>query len=290
MNFLKSHFQFSKKQRSGIFALLLCVICMQGIYFFVDKRSYNYNTDSNKLTQYQNSIDSLKVLALQNSKPKIYPFNPNYITDYKGYTLGMTKQQIDRLHHFRAQNRWINSKAQFQNVTKVPDSLLNTIAPYFKFPEWVSTPKAKQNYTVNNIEKNTYTKIDLNKATATQLQQVNGVGKTLSNRIIKYRNKFKDGFIADVQLQNIYGLSPEVIQKIQNRFTVKTPRLIKKLNINTVTKDALVTVEHIDYELAAAIIEQRILRDGFKTLTELTKVKDFPIHKLEIIKLYLSVD
>ncbi len=41
--------------------------------------------------------------------------------------------------------------------------------------------------------------------------------------------------------------------------------------------------------LAHAIIEQRTLREGFKSFEELTKVKDFPVHKIEIIKLYLSL-
>ena len=78
--------------------------------------------------------------------------------------------------------------------------------------------------------------------------------------------------------------------RITNEFTVKTPRQIQKINLNTATVDELVTIQHIDYELAYNIIEQRQLREGFKSLGELTKVKDFPVNKIEIIKLYLSLD
>lgn len=292
MNQLKSHFQFSKKQRSGIFYLLLLIIIGQCVYFFVDKPSKHIVVDKTEQQQFQNEIDSLRSIALVNNKPKIYPFNPNYITDYRGYTLGMSNQEIDRLLAFRKKDKWINSVKQFQEVTKVSDSLLTTISPYFKFPEWVtqSKLKTKKSFQNNNVPKSHNKKIDLNKATEIQLQRVSGVGKILSNRIIKYRNKFKGGFIANRQLQNVYGLSPEVIQRIEKQFTVKTPRLIKKLNINTATKDELVTVEFIDYELADHIIEQRTLREGFKTFEELTKVKDFPINKIEIIKLYLLID
>jgi competence protein ComEA len=52
----------------------------------------------------------------------------------------------------------------------------------------------------------------------------------------------------------------------------------------------LVTIKYIDYEIAHNIIEQRTLREGFKTLDELTKVKGFPIKKSEIIRLYLTID
>ncbi len=48
-------------------------------------------------------VDSLRI-ALELKAPKIFPFNPNYITDYKGYSLGMSNEEIDRLHQFRATN------------------------------------------------------------------------------------------------------------------------------------------------------------------------------------------
>ena len=93
-----------------------------------------------------------------------------------------------------------------------------------------------------------------------------------------------------MQLQDVNGLTPEVIEKITDEFTVKTPRAIEKINLNTATVDQLVTIQHIDYELAYNIIEQRQLREGFKSIDELTKVKDFPVNKIEIIELYLSLD
>ena len=116
-------------------------------------------------------------------------------------------------------------------------------------------------------------KLDLNTATANQLQRVNGIGKTLSERIIKFRNSFSGGFISDIQLQDVYGLSPEVIERLTNEFTVKTPRQINKFNINIATTEQLVTIQHIDYELAYEIINQRTLREGFKSLDELLKVQ-----------------
>lgn len=289
---MKSHFMFSKEQRNGIFLLILAIIIFQCVYFFIDFSSEAIHVDKTKLAQFNKEIDSLKELKLEESKPKIYPFNPNYITDYKGASLGMTNEEIDRLLAYRKQNRWINSLKQFQEVTKISDSLLNHISPYFKFPEWVTNPgtKTTSNYSQFSKAKNFKDKQDLNMATALQLQKVNGVGEVLSDRIIKFRNKFIGGFIADVQLQDIYGLTPEVIEKITNDFTVKTPRSVKLINLNTATIDELVTIQHIDYNLARRIVEQRKLRDGFKSVDELTKVKDFPVNKIDIIKLYLSFD
>ncbi|MDB4121395.1 helix-hairpin-helix domain-containing protein, partial [bacterium] len=234
---IKSHFTFSKEQRNGIFLLLVLIVVFQCVYFFVDFPSEEIRGNKEALSEFTKEIDSLRLVQLEESKPKIYPFNPNYITDFKGATLGMTNEEIDRLIAFRQQNKWINSSKQFQVVTKVSDSLLNAITPYFKFPEWIANPKPKNNalYNDNSKPKTYVQKQDLNTATAQQLQKVNGVGKVFSDRIIKYRNTFKGGFIADVQLLDVYGLTQEVVEKITNQFTVKTPKAIQQININAAT-------------------------------------------------------
>jgi competence ComEA-like helix-hairpin-helix protein len=290
---MKSHFQFSNQQRNGIFLLFIIIIVLQCIFVFVDFSDDTFHPDTKEINAFRKELDSLRLIEIENSKPKIYPFNPNYITDYKGYTLGMTNEEIDRLHRFRESNQWINSANQFQQVTKVSDSILNKISPYFKFPEWVTSPKPNSNsynnsFAKNNKPKTFNQKVDLNIATANQLQKVYGVGEKLSDRIIKYRTKF-GGFIADVELSEVYGLMPEVIERIREDFTVKTPRAIQTININSATRDELVLIKYIDYEVANNIIEERTLREGFKSFEELTKIEDFPIKKLEIIKLYLRL-
>ena len=174
----------------------------------------------------------------------------------------------------------------------VSDSVLDKISPYFKFPDWVTNPKPKQTNFKTGYSKTVKTeaqKLDLNSATAIQLQKVYGVGPSYSERIIKFRNKI-NGFHSFIELQQVYGLTPEVIQNIKADFTIKTPRAITKIALNTATKEQLVTIKYIDYEIAHNIIEERTLRDGFKSIDELTKVNGFPVNKLEIIKLSLRLD
>ncbi len=293
MTYFKTYFKFTKGQQTGVFILLFLIICLQCVYFFVDFSSETLVFNPNELDIYQKEIDSLRKVEIENTKPKVYPFNPNFISDFKGYTLGMSIKEIDRLHAYRKQDKWINSVKEFQRITKVSDSLLNIISPSFKFPEWVTNPKPKTtstSYSNYNRELTYEQKTDLNTATVRQLQRVNGIGEKLSERIVKFRNKFVGGFIADIQLFDVYGLTPEVIQRITQQFTVKTPRLVKKFNLNNASVEGLVTIQHIDYDLAYEIVDQRTLREGFSSFDELTKVKGFPLDKIEIIKLYLELD
>ncbi|MCA0132833.1 ComEA family DNA-binding protein [Winogradskyella alexanderae] len=256
--------------------------------YFTEKQE---SFDSPIIDTLRSEIDSLKVAKLEENKTTIYPFNPNYITDFKGYSLGMSNEEIDRLHEFRSKNQWVNSASQFQKVTNVSDSLLAEISPYFKFPEWVNKPKKQYSntYLNQNTTKTFEQKIDLNKATKSQLQKVYGVGEKLSERIITYRNRLVGGFHSEIELTEVHGLTDEVIENIKKDFVVKTPRTIVTYNLNTASKDDLVLIKYVDYEIASNIIEERTLRDGFKSLEELTKVEDFPLNKYEIIKLYLHL-
>ena len=100
--------------------------------------------NSIEIGKFQREIDSLKLIELENRKPKIFPFNPSFLTDYRGYQLGLSTEEIDRLLQHRKQGNYINSAKEFQKVTRISDSLLNTIEPYFKFPDWVTKKEANK--------------------------------------------------------------------------------------------------------------------------------------------------
>jgi DNA uptake protein ComE-like DNA-binding protein len=281
---------FSTQQRSAIVGLVLIVLSLQ--FMSIPDRVFyenNFRVDSHTYLKFQNELAVQRAQKIENTLPKIYSFNPNYITDYKGYRLGMSSLEISRLLDFRAGNKWVNSATDFQKVTQVSDSLLQELAPSFKFPDWVTRSKIQPHYKLN-LPLTADQKGDLNTATSNELQTIYGIGTVYSERIIKFRASFEAGFMSELQLEGVYGLSPELIDNILKKFTLKTPMYFKKININTATVNQLVTVQYIDYELAYEIIELRMLKEGYKTFEELTKVKGFPAKKLEIIKLYLTLN
>ncbi len=308
MNKLKSHFWFNKSQRNGIFFLALIIILLQLIYFFVVPMfQIDNQVDDDAMALLQHEIDSLKQINLTekeyNSEVKIYPFNPSYLTDFKGYQLGMSPDEIDRLLKHRGDGKFVNSAKEFQEITNISDSLLADISPYFKFPDWVLNTKENskkwgnkyKNARVTNEE--TFTKVeekpieirDINTATATDLQLINGIGEKLSKRIIDYRNKL-GGFLIDQQLYEVYYLDKEIADKVFSRFKILSKPYIIKVNVNTATFKEVLSIIYIDYELTKKIFEYRDEVAEIQSLEELKKIPDFPIDKYDRIALYLKAE
>jgi len=293
MTNLKSHFWYNNRQRNGIFFLLLLIVTFQGVYFFVDFSSDEKNNDntSAEIAIFQQEIDSLKLIEIERRKPKLYPFNPSFITDYKGYKLGMSTKEIDRLLAHRNKGLYINSSKQFQSVTKISDSLLALLSPQFKFPDWISKKKTyKKKYSkVDTREPLNIEKQDLNTVSIDKLREIYGIGEKLSVRIVKYRTSIS-GFQNDYQLAKVYGLKPEVIVKILQRYTVLTKPEIIKINVNIATFKEVLHLPYIDYELTKKIFNYRDEVAEIQDLNELKNIEGFPIESFDKIALYLEAE
>ena len=285
----KSHFEFNKPQRSGILfvcTLIVGLLCV--LRFYSPQPSLLLDICSPQIVKQQAYVDSLRQEALEKKKPKRYPFNPNFISDYKAYTLGLTPLEFDRLSRFRGSNKWIHSIADFKEVTKVSDSLLAIIGPLFKFPDWVVKSKAASAQKSVSVGLSYTDKTDLNTATQIQLQKVRGIGPALSARIISYRDKL-GGFSVDKQLQNVWGLSQQVVANVLAGFTVKTPKQIKQIAINTASVSDIATIPGISFDFAKEIWEFRILRQKIESLSELKKIEGMTTSKYALIELYLHI-
>lgn len=288
MKNLKSHFKFNKQERSGIFFLLLLIIGFQCLYFYFRNHSLAVGNKSLVINETEGErVDSLLARAKQKDTLKTYPFNPNFISDYKGYTLGMSPEEIDRLHAFRAAGKFLSSAREFQEITKVSDSLLHAIQDNFKFPKWQreNQKRSKPFYAERKLA---VPRKDLNRATAMQLRVVSGIGEKLSARIIKFRDRL-GGFMDSSQLYDVYGLEKEVAEKAIELFEVKNPPAIQKININNATASELSKLIYIPYQLAENIVAYRNKNDAFHSFEELSKVDGFPTPKLHRIALYLSL-
>lgn len=349
---------FTRSQRMGLIVLVFLIVLMQLLIFKMEvifpSKTLVYQVPQNLQKQY----DSLRLVAIEKQKTKIYPFNPNYISDYKAYFLGMSLDETDRIQAFRQQGKYINSKLQFKQITGISDSLYSILEPYIKLTNY---HKNKKDF---NYRSGYFSSFDINKATATDLQNINGIGEVLSVRIVKYRNAIGDfsskeqinkvyglkpevaqrvwqkfhlskaknnipkkvfsttdinlattddlkniygigeklanrivkyrksigGFAIKEQLNDVYGLKPEVIVLVWKQFTLDHPNMnIKKINLNNANIKELSKNPNISYQLAKKIVSYRTLNGAFRTFEDLLQVDDFPKTRLKQIVLFLKL-
>ena len=295
MKIFKSHFWYTKNQRNGILLLLIIIIFLQLILHFKNFDSQQLvDLSQPKITFYKKQLDSLKKKSSKKKKFKIYPFNPNYISDYKGYQLGMNVDEIDRLLAHREQRLYVNSAKEFQTITKISDSLLQKISPFFKFPEWVqkknNNKNNQQRYIPNSrINVSEITTVDINKATLKDFTAIEGVDEYMSERIIKYRSKLQ-GFSFKEQLFEVWGLDELMANKILSTFSIKNKPIIKKININTASFKEVLSNPYIDYELCIQIFDYKDEVAELQSISEIKNIEGFPIKKYNRIVLYLLAE
>ena len=293
MKKLKSHFWYTKNQRNGILFLLGLITVVQLLYHFVNLGKDDIvDVNQAAIISFQNQIDSLKFIETENRRPKIYPFNPNYISDYKGYQLGMKTKEIDLLLAHRNKRLFVNSAKEFQEVTKISDSLLQAISPYFKFPDWVqkkNRDKKEQFSFASKTKKNIsdITSSDINEATPYDFSLVKGVDEYLSERIIKYRSKLQ-GFSFPEQLFEVWGLEKEVADNILQVFSIQKKPRITKINVNTASFKEVLSNPYIDYELCVQIFGYKDEVAELQSISEIKNIEGFPIEKYHRIVLYLQ--
>lgn len=288
----KQFFKFTSQQRIGIFLLFIIIIALQLIYFFADfDQSGETFSEEDKWLSLQKEIDAAKEIKY-NEKQKVYTFNPNFISDYKGYKLGMSVEEIDRLLAFRKEDKYVNSAEEFQKVTQISDSLLKAMSPLFKFPDWTQKKNdfktEKKEYVQKTFSKKENVIIkDINEASQEDLIAIYGIGEALSSRILKQKETL-GGFVSMEQLEEVWGLSPEVITQLNSHFKIVIPAGFKKIAINDATLKELAQFPYFKYFLAKQIVTYRSMNGNFNNIEDLSKIKGFPVEKAKIISLYLE--
>jgi DNA uptake protein ComE-like DNA-binding protein len=294
MNFKKSRSILTNTQQNGIFLFIgFIIVALISVFYY----NYQYPKLQNQVevidTTLQKRLDSLKLAKAKEQKEityKIYPFNPNFLKEGKAYRLGLEADEHDRLLKYREEGNWINSAEDFQKVTKISNEKLEEISKYFKFPDWViEQQNAQQSKPKPNAKLSFEEKKDLNTVSEQELLEIRGIGEVLSKRIIRYRDKI-GRFRSNIQLNDIYGLKPNLIEDISSKITVKTNLNQPLIDINNASLIELAEIPYFDYELAREIFQLIKVNQGIDSFEELSKIQQFPTYKIDRIKLYLAIN
>lgn len=133
----------------------------------------------------------------------------------------------------------------------------------------------------------TYSKFDINTATAEQIRQVPGIGEILSSRIVKFRDKL-GGFVSKEQYTEVYGLKPDAIERLGKDTFIHKSFEPKKVNPNTATIKSLLRHPYITYDCAKLIVRTVEHSGPFATIEEVENFLEKNNFSKKIIQ-YLTI-
>ena len=132
------------------------------------------------------------------------------------------------------------------------------------------------------------TVIELNQADTVSLKKIPGIASTYANRIVKFR-KLLGGFYAIEQLKEVYGMTDERYQSLQQWFSID-PLHIVPLAVNRADFKALNRHPYITYEQTKALMQLRKQYKNHLKWTNIQLLEEFTVEDLNRLKPYLSFD
>ncbi|HAS43568.1 MAG TPA: hypothetical protein DCS93_24020 [Microscillaceae bacterium] len=217
-----------------------------------------------------------------------FAFDPNVATIEEWQKLGFSARLSKRIHNYVSKGGRFHQKSDIKKIYGFPDEAYDHLVSYIQLPD-----KRERKYASSNpyesgqkFKKRVITPFELNEADTAQLKQISGIGEKLSARIVKYRESL-GGFVNPIQLKDVYGLKPEVIEELLKYASIK-PETIKKINVNTATYEQLKTHPYIRYKLAKIIVNYREHHGKYTSMADLGKIKILDQETLEKLEPYIG--
>jgi len=302
---IKEFLTFSKGERNGIVILIILMLILMLsplIYrtFFSstpnDNSDFQTKADSffssltlkpeESVRTTANPIESEEIETPKNRK--YFFFDPNTITVEALVQLGLSVKQANVVARYRSKGGRFHTLEEFSKVYVIDSSTFQRLKPWIKINQLAldSQPKLKGDTTLSKSEE--YPAIvELNTADTLELVSIKGIGKTFARRIIAYRNLL-GGFVNIHQLNEVYGMKPELVNAIASSITIDSTR-IKRINLNLVSYEELRKHPYLSDYQSKAIIFYRSKVGNIKSTQELFTNKIIPYDKFRNIKSYLTV-
>lgn len=129
-------------------------------------------------------------------------------------------------------------------------------------------------------------KMSFSEADSVVLQIVPGIGQTMAGRVVKFRENI-GGLYSKDQLLEVYGMTPEVLEKVFEYFEF-VPEIKNKILINQTDVNTLAKHPYINYGSAKVIIAYREQHGPYQSSDDLLKIKIFNAEWVDRLKPYLE--
>lgn len=287
MKWAKEYLVFTKKDRIGIifFTLVIAASIMLPQFFaqtsgpvlIQQDPALILGTDSLKAkvgTEEPGSYSEFNSYEVsEESAPpgELFFFDPNTASANEWKRLGLREKTRNTIKKYVSKGGKFRRPEDLLKIWGLPQAFYERVHPYIRIA-------ADENYRERNFTNETrYQKtefktisVNVNLDDTTAFIALPGIGNKLAARIVNFRDKL-GGFYSVEQVGETYGLPDSTFQKIKGRLQIDGGN-IRKINVNTATKDELKVHPYIRWNLANAIVEYRNQHGAFGSLEDLKNI------------------
>ena len=281
------YFNLTQAEQRGFFVLVVLIIFVllfpvmysftresdtpeSSIVYFADEKKEKQEA---KYAPVEESRDVLSSVPTSEKHITYFDFDPNALPVEDWERLGFSKKQITVIKNYESKGGKFYTKEDVKKIYSISTQDYKRIEPYIKISE-------KESHRFGHVASDSIKSsrsnpviplmIEINKADTSEFKRLKGIGPVLSARIIKYRNAL-GGFNKTEQVAEVYGITSECYEQIKDKLFLDTA-IIRKLNINQLTKQDLSKHPYISRKQAELIVNYREQHGYYKGIDNLREI------------------
>ena len=306
--FLGDYFTFTRKERIGLLVVILLILCIwifpkvsrppgpktippDPSWIIAAKETMIRIKDSANQPDidlaYSKPINELS----SESKGQLFYFDPNVLSFEGWEKLGIREKTIGTIQNYLHKGGHFSKPADLKKIYGIRPDDYARIEPFIRIAAInlaeLPTERKAESKKEGFSNETKYAIIDINTADTAAFIALPGIGNKLALRIVNFRDKL-GGFYSIDQIGETYGLPDSVFRTIKPFLKLET-NLIRKININTATKDEMKSHPYLKWNVANAIVEYRNQHGNFASLEDLKKTSLITLEVFDKIKFYLAL-
>ncbi|MGZ5190314.1 MAG: ComEA family DNA-binding protein [Flavisolibacter sp.] len=288
------YFSFSKRERTGVIALvtLILIIFLLPEFIPVQEKSIDIeaaaefqkqviaskmgNTDS--VTRSFPEDDGREFNAPhevrgENEQGILFHFDPNTISQEGWKRLGIGERTAQTIRKYISKGGRFRKPEDLGKIFGLGKLQYEKLLPFVRigveeqepFPEGSFSPRASNQPFLRKPSI-----IDINEADTSAFIALPGIGSKLANRIISFREKL-GGFHSVNQLKETYGLQDSTFLKIIP-FLKCDSSVVQQINLNTADESTFKLHPYFKWNIANAIINYRAQHGDYQSVEDLLNI------------------
>jgi competence protein ComEA len=293
--FAKDYFSFTKKDRIAAFliaGLMLVIYLLPGLLpartadLIVADSLFLQPADSSVMAASNDWNDKADQAPYERQEARVFDFDPNTLSPSGWANLGLRPKTISTIQKYLSKGGSFRKPEDLAKIWGLPPGFYEKVKDHIIIAgKEVSYAKQFENNHEHSRSREPEV-INANNADSISFTSLRGIGEKLAGRIISFREKL-GGFYTVEQIGETYGLPDSTFQKIKP--LLKIDGEVRKININTATKDQLKNHPYFKWKLANSIVEYRNQHGNFTSVDDLKKIVIVDEKTYERIRHYLEL-